>query len=51
MHHVRFKVVAQRGHADLIVVHRPRHVRITQISGQAHDQGREQAGANQQNQA
>jgi hypothetical protein len=50
VHHVGFKVIAQRGHADLVVIHRSRHLRISQVTDQAHDQSREQTGAYQQDQ-
>ena len=48
VHHVGFKVIAQRGHADLVLIHRFSHLRVPHVTDQAHDQRGEQTGANQQ---
>ncbi|MNM65467.1 hypothetical protein D3C81_769150 [compost metagenome] len=48
VHHVRFKMIAQRAHADVIVLHRLPHLAITQVTDQPHDQGSEHACADQQ---
>ncbi|CRM99146.1 hypothetical protein [Pseudomonas sp. 34 E 7] len=51
VHHVGFHMVAQHRHADFIVLHGGAHPGISQVAGQAHDQGGQQPGRNQQHQA
>jgi hypothetical protein len=48
VHHVGFEVIAQCRHADVVVVHGLGHAHVSQVTDQAHDQGGEQTGADQQ---
>ncbi|MND98222.1 hypothetical protein D3C80_905630 [compost metagenome] len=38
VHHVGFEVIAQRGHADVVVAHGLGHPGVPQVTDQAHDQ-------------
>ncbi|MNP60403.1 hypothetical protein D3C76_1554840 [compost metagenome] len=48
VHHVGFEVIAQRSHADVIVLHGLGHPGVPQVADQAHDQRSQQSGADQQ---